>query len=242
MALISSEFKQFIHTSAIKKNPEARFHKLNFFHFLQTTEGFLELQHWFVSRSGAEVDEYKFYDVMKEVIIDLNMTTAWEIFDMCATDNTITFKEFILILLLYAAVDNKEAKLALYLFGAQFFQLIAGKGNHEISAERMRRLGRIIGLSELAMLYKLRQLKISPMSAVTYEQFQLFYYDIFDEIDYVESVPQPVASIQIQLQLPPNPEHIPINHEEVVPLPLPKPKIRRKKHPKGCGSKHCSLL
>ena len=82
------------------RNPEARFHKLNFFHLLQTTEGFLELQNWFMTRSGIEIDEYKFYDEMKEVIVDLNMTKAWEIFDMCATDNTITFKDFILIILL----------------------------------------------------------------------------------------------------------------------------------------------
>lgn len=132
-----------------------------------------------------------------------------------------------MIVFLYASVESKQTKVMLYMHGKMLFQLLAGSERHEISFERVKRIGRILKLNERYLIQKGRELGLSwPMRAsLNFEQFQLFYFDIFSEIDYTE------------------PLKVEFKQEIVVQKPV-QTTISKKKTTKcvSCQSKHCSLL
>ncbi|CAG9323724.1 unnamed protein product [Blepharisma stoltei] len=205
---------------------------LNFYELIHTPHGFDALQSWFLTMGGSELDEYAFFKLMKLVVNEMTEPEAWETFDTLCQEPTITLKEFLMLVFLYASLETKQMKVMLYMHGKMLYQLLAGSERHEISFERVKRIGRLIKLNERYLIQKGRELGISwPMkSSLTFEQFQLFYFDIFSELDYTEVVQQQE----------PKPEPVVVVSAAKPPLPVAVKKRTTKCA--SCQSKHCMLL
>lgn len=83
-----------------------------------------------------------------------------DIFDTICHDYTVTFKEFCLLIFVFAAFDAKELKLLLFMHANHIFSMLAGGEANFISSERMRRLGRILGFPERSLIAKAKELSL----------------------------------------------------------------------------------
>ena len=75
----------------------------SFFDMLHTNEGFLSLQAWYRKYAGAEMDEYQFVKLLKNVSTEISEVKAFEVFDMLTIDTYLTFKEFVYLIFFLAS-------------------------------------------------------------------------------------------------------------------------------------------
>jgi hypothetical protein len=226
MEFLKPDFKEAIETRCKESSGGV---KMNFFELLQTSYGFEALQAWFFSQSGSEIDEYGLWKILKMICEKVTETVSWEIFDTLAQDTTMSFKEFCMIIFLFAAAETGELKLMLYMYGKKFYQLLSGGERQDICFERTKRIGRILGMNEKYLIQKGRELSLStPKVALNFEQFQLYYFKIFCEVHIPEIILEK-----------PEQENAP-KPERNIELPPIAPK--KKSSCTGCKSKACNLL
>lgn len=236
MNFLKAEFKDGIEKKCKESSGNVR---VNFYELIHTTYGFETLQTWFCSQSGSEIDEYGLWKILKEICIKITETTTWEIFDTLSQDMTITFKEFCMLIILYAAAETGQLKLMLYMHGRKMYQLLAGGEKQEIAFERFKRIGRILGLNENFLNEKAKKLSISPFKgSLNFDNFELFYYEVFASYDqghqeesYKEEEPKKVID-----RVPEEPVM-----QQIPAAPHPPPS-KKKSSCTGCKSKACTLL
>lgn len=216
--------------------------KMNFFELLHTPYGFDALQSWFFNQCGSDIDEYGLWKILNGISEKVTETGSWEIFDTLAHEVTISFKEFCMIIFLFAAAETGQLKLLLYMHGKKLYQQLSGGEKQDICFERIKRIGRILGINERYLITKGREFSIvCSKNPLNFDHFQLYYFKIFSEIDYVE--PKEPEKPDVPLISRP---------ESIVPIPLPQekkiikpalPHINKKKSScTGCKSKACILL
>lgn len=96
---------------------------------------------------------------------------------------TIGFREFCALVFLLAAMEDNQLLQCLYQHGVLLFDIIGG-GQNVITGERSKVLGRtLMGLQE-AMIDETCEsvLDLTQASLVTYDEFQLMYFEIFKNI------------------------------------------------------------
>ena len=257
MEFLKLEFKALIETKCKEFSGGI---KVNFFELLHTHYGFEALQSWFFSQSGSDIDEYGLWKILNTISEKITETLSWEIFDTLSQDTTISFKEFCMIIFLFSAAETGQLRLMLYMHGKKLFQQLSGGEKQDICFERVKRIGRMLGMNERYLIQKGKEFSLnSAKSPLNFEQFQLYYFKIFAEIDYVEPVAEVPSGLIVANQgsiscseLPANPA-IPANPlSSLVQLPsLPpinKPQKTGQTGPKkkssctGCKSKACVLL
>ena len=139
-----------------------------------------------------------------------------------------------MIIFLFAAAETGQLKLMLYMHGKKFYQLLSGGEKQDICFERIKKIGRILGMDERYLIGKGRELSLtSSKNPLNFDHFQLYYFKIFSEI---------------------NPDHLEepiVNEEKEVPLKIEKtierqePSVvpsKKKSSCAGCKSKACNLL
>ena len=223
MEFLSTEFKEWVLNETEQKQQGLH---LNIFELLHTPEGFDALQKWFYRFGGSEIDEYTFTRVLKATCKHIKETQTWEVFDTISNDSCTSIKEFCLIVFILSAAECKQLRALLYMHGKAIYSALAGSGTNEICFERTKRLGRVLGMNERYLIQKGREFGFGKLQnpSISFEHFQLFYFDIFSELDYEE--PSEYKET-----------------EQVTPKPEVKP-THKKKTSKcvGCKSKHCLLL
>ena len=236
MEILNSDFKEEIESRCKENLGNSKF---NFFELIHQPFGFQALQNWFCSQGGSEVDEYGLFKVLKMTCFSISETATWEIFDTFAQDLTISFREFLMIIYLLAAAESGQLKLFLYLHGKTVYQMLAGGDRHDINFERLKRIGRVLKMNENYLSEKGKDLSINYLrSSLNYEQFEVFYFKIFAELDS-RSPDVKVVSEEVQEEVP---------YYEKPPEPKERPRvIEPKKSSKktgcsGCHSKACNLL
>lgn len=228
---LKPEFVAAIRAEAVKK--DQNLHHTNFFDLLQTTVGLGVLQAWFSSQAGTEIEEYNFKKVLSSMCLRVTDVESWEIFDSFTLESVITFREFCFLVFLYAAAETQQTKTLLYLHGATFYSLLAGKETNEITSERMLRLGRFLKQEDRFLISKLKELNLTMKSKVNFDLFQLYYFDLFSDWDYKEES-QYEEEVKSQ-------EPVLVVGNLVPPVVGPPP-VQKKKKSTGCRSKLCVLL
>jgi hypothetical protein len=238
MESLKIEFKQDIENRCQEVSNSAKY---NFFELIHQPCGFEALQTWFCSQGGSEVDEYGLFKILKLACNGVTETMTWEMFDTFAQDMTISFREFLVIIYLFAASESGQLKFFLYLHGKKVFQLIAGGDRQDINFERLKRLGRVLKMNENYLSDKGKDLSINYLkSALNYEQFEVFYFKVFADLD------KQIPSLEVvKPQEEQKVEEVEPRVSEVVSRPIkeiahhvPKKKVRCV----GCHSKACNLL
>ena len=221
--------------------------RVNFFELIHTPYGFDALQNWFFNQSGSDIDEYGLWKILKNICEKVNETSSWEIFDTLAQDITISFKEFCMVIFLFAAAETGQLKLMLYMHGKKIYQMLSGGEKQDICFERVKRIGRILGMNEKYLIQKGRELSLtSNRYPLNFDQFQLFYFKIFSEVEnskfiqegireeeshIVEVIPEIKSDRKIE------------NREKKIEMPPPVAAASKKKSScTGCKSKACMLL
>jgi len=227
---LKPDFVRAIRAEAIKK--DSGLHNLTFFDLLQTAPGLGVLQGWFSSQAGTEIEEYNFKKVLGSMCVRVTDVESWDLFDCVTMEPVVTFREFCFIVFLYAAAESQQTKTLLYLHGASLYSLVAGKETNEITSERMLRLGRFIGHQERYLISKLKEMNLTTKSKVTFDLFQLYYFDIFSEWDYREESQAEEAKAQEPVLVV----------GSFAPQASVLPPIQKKKKSTGCRSKMCVLL
>jgi hypothetical protein len=236
MNVLKTNFKQEIESRCKDSSAGVR---MNFFELLHTPYGFESLQSWFCSQSGSEIDEYGLCKILKQICENTSETYSWEIFDTLAQDLTISFKEFVMLVFLFAAFETGQLKLMLYMHGRRFYQILSGGDKQEICFERIKRLGRILRMNENYLIDKGRELNMSGLrTPLGFEHFELFYFKVFSEIDaekptFEAQKEEIKEEIREEVKFEPNP---------VLPPPPVVVQSKKKSSCTGCNSKACVLL
>lgn len=236
MESLNSEFKAEIESRCMDVLSGVKY---NFFELLHQPYGFDALQSWFCTQGGSEIDEYGLYKILKVACQNMSETHAWEIFDTFSQDLNITFKEFLMIIYLFAAAESGQLKLFLYLHGKKVYQLIAGGDRNDINFEKLKRLGRVLKINENYLCEKGKDISVNYLkSIINFEHFEVFYFKIFADLDKQ----RPCIEVEVKEVVKVQQVNEPERHVEVVSRPL-KPVIHKKKTGcAGCNSKACNLL
>ena len=227
---LKPEFVRAMRAEAIKK--DAGLQNLTFFDLLQTAPGIGVLQGWFSSQAGTEIEEYNFKKVLEAMSVRVTDVESWDLFDTLTMEPVITFREFCFIVFLYAAAESQQTKTLLYLHGASLYSLVAGKETNEITSERMMRLGRFLGHEDRYLLIKLKEMNLTTRANISFDLFQLYYFDIFSEWDFKEESQFEEEKLQEPVLIVGN----------FVPQVVAPPPVQKKKKSTGCRSKMCALL
>jgi len=143
-----------------------------------------------LSSHFIEVDEYHLKALLTVVCDDVGDGWVIEVFDVLdyKSQGVITFREFYVFILLLAALESFELTKFLYHYGGSVYEQLS-QFQDTINRERMRKIGRIIGFSELSLLKTSKELDYLDQDPLSFEEFQLFYFSIFDEHDKSNVVP-----------------------------------------------------
>ncbi len=179
--------------------PEPAPEKQSFYETLQSNDGFLALQEYFLrslnegredegaAKTGPpalEADEYAFGRLMLGVMGNIDEIYMLDTFDTIDSrcSGTIGYKEFYLCVMLMAAKEEGMTTHALYLHGQRFFDMISA-GQEVVSEERLLKFGRVIGFREEVLLDNLTKLLGKDCTMVNCEDFVTFYYYLFSQYD-----------------------------------------------------------
>ena len=171
-------------------NPEIKLYEL-----LQTNEGFLALQEYFLrslnepqdeggSKSTLLADEFAFSRMISGLLDNVDEIYLLDTFDTIdpKCNGAIGFKEFYLYVLLWAAKEEGGLSYMLYMNGQRLYEIIAG-GQEVVATERVLRFGRILGFKEELLLESLEQILGKEATMSNCEDFVTFYYYLFEQYD-----------------------------------------------------------
>ena len=237
MESLTPEFKSEIESRCIDLSNGVKY---NFFELLHQPYGFEALQSWFCSQGGSEIDEYGLFKILKQACQSISETSSWEIFDTFSQDLSITFKEFLIIIYLFAAAESGQLKLFLYLHGKKVYQLIAGGDRNDINFEKLKRLGRVLKMNENYLSEKGKDISVNYLkSIINYEHFEVFYFKVFADLDRQR------PSVEVERKESGKVEvgQVVERPVELVVARVQEPVVRKKKTGcAGCNSKACVLL
>eukprot|EP00347_Sterkiella_histriomuscorum_P004642 403359675 len=128
-------------------------------------------------------------DLIDEQLADHNQidwlmsTELYEILDSCGFES-VGFREFCAFVLIVASINSAQLVRCLYDHGALLFDII-GAGQQYISGERLKLLGRILAVNQEIMQEVLDQFDLTYTSIIQFEDFQMFYFEVFQQIDMI---------------------------------------------------------
>ncbi|CDW73237.1 UNKNOWN [Stylonychia lemnae] len=113
----------------------------------------------------------------------LASTELYDILDSCGFES-VGFREFCAFVLIVAAIPSAQLTKCLYDHCALLFDIVAA-GQINISGERMKLLGRIISINEDIMQNICDQFDVGFTTIVSYEDFQMYYFEVFQQVDSI---------------------------------------------------------
>ena len=231
---------------SLAKSAKKQHSRHSFYEILQTQEGFLALQNYFIksiailesngisslyqyknlSTFSLDVDEFSFQKLLSAVLEGIDDFDALEIFDCLETVGvgTLSFREFAVLVFLFAAKEARQLLHCLYAHGMLLFDALSGEQS-VISGGRARRVARLIGISEEEVNDVAEQLDLGTFDQIGFDEFQMFLYALFDDMDSTAEVdlyeelevrPRPVEEHFLQ-------EHIMVEPNEAFPKPRSQP-------------------
>lgn len=144
---------------------------------------------WYRLQAGTNdgrLDENQFLYALRKLttfkdheILDLFDLFAWR------DGSRMAFDEFFMLLALLAARECGRCTQFLHLHARPLFTLLARTEdpNATISFERFSALAPILGISEQAILLRLREFGIGPLDPLSFEDFTLYYFATMDDLD-----------------------------------------------------------
>lgn len=93
----------------------------------------------------------------------------YEILDSCGLES-VGFREFCALILLYSAFDSGNLTKCLYEHGPLLYDIVGG-GQHIISGERLKTLGRVLGITEEYLNEVGESLDIKSSTLINYESY-----------------------------------------------------------------------
>ena len=166
-----------------------------------------------------EVDEFKFYKVIQNVLVKswkklsgedetnldssygeesikeapeeaeegkglswLDNTEVYEVLDASGMES-VGFREFCALIFLVAAAESQQLLKCLHSHQVLFFDIVAG-GQQQITSERAKTLGRMLGLSEALIDSASDEIfELTESTLMQFEDFQLFYFELFSRLE-----------------------------------------------------------
>lgn len=178
------------------------FRERSLFDLLITPSGYKEITEWLQRKSSSvempnesctrhdkdnelnEYDEFRVHYLFKEILNEVYENQIQDIFDLFETKNNskITNTEIYLIITFMTAMDSVQTLEFLYLFGDKVFQALS-MGQSRMGCSRMKSFGKLIGITERKLLAIMKDLNLNEDHEVSFEEFELFYFTIFDELE-----------------------------------------------------------
>lgn len=159
----------------------------NPFDFIYSEKGFSNLKKWFSQNASSNknlFNENQFITFLRE-LTDFGDHQILEVFDTFDHNDqgAISFNEFFLIISLLVARETGQTTRFLYLHGREIFDLMADRNSKSLTFEQFSRLGFIIGMSEDQIFANLKDFNLDLFNLISYEDFLLYYFAIFDDWD-----------------------------------------------------------
>lgn len=92
-----------------------------------------------------------------------------------------SFREFCALVYIVAAQQSSQLVACLYDHGVLLFDILGG-GQHFVSGERAKGLGRCLGFAEYEIDETAEEIGITSYSLVNFPDFQMLYYKIFSKM------------------------------------------------------------
>ena len=124
----------------------------------------------------------------------LDNVELFEMLDANGMEN-IGFREFCTVIFLVSAFERNQLLQCLYQHGALFFDVIGG-GQSSITGERVKCLAKLLGISNKSVDTASEELfeHLNQSTLVSFEDFQLLYYQLFDQIQQGQNMAFPALS------------------------------------------------
>jgi len=183
----------FSSSSANGKKPQIVEENVYQFEYLYTETGFGNVKRWFNTAATPPktlnepktFNENEFIKFLRE-LTDFPDHQILEVFDIFDKDDkgTIGFNEIFLLISLLAARETGHTLQFLYQHGKDFFDLLVDDLNTNIlTFEQFLHLGYVMGLNEETICASLKDFQIDENELIDYDNFILYYYAVFDELD-----------------------------------------------------------
>eukprot|EP01104_Vermistella_antarctica_P015983 TRINITY_DN5355_c0_g6_i1.p1 TRINITY_DN5355_c0_g6~~TRINITY_DN5355_c0_g6_i1.p1 ORF type:complete len:295 (+),score=78.16 TRINITY_DN5355_c0_g6_i1:105-887(+) len=168
--------------------------QLSPFESLYTETGFFNTKRWFQSvtsnnKQQHAITEGQFIKFLRE-LSDFGDHEILEIFDIFDKHNkgSIDFNEMFLIISIFAAYTSGQTKKFLYQHGKQIYEVTKSATSDTLSFERFMRLAFVMGISERDVVSHLKDYNLSVYDTISFDEFLLYYFIIFDELDKAKRV------------------------------------------------------